>query len=166
MPPDDDQRHSTSARTGLALGALLACLTIFPRCRTSARQLDDATVKLAGVDRILEEQRREQHLPGLAFAIVKDDRVICAARRRSESCHTRSSGENCDPRPEIDEDRSCRLRTRLSHPSRRQPHRDRGPIRAATLITLALKRPVPATRQPPPAFRAPERFAPRGCTLA
>ncbi len=71
MPPDDDQRNSTSARTRLALGALLACLAIFPRCRTSAGQVD-----FAGVDRILEEQRQDKHLPGLAFAIVKDDRVI------------------------------------------------------------------------------------------
>ena len=72
MPSDDDQRNSTSA--ALALGALLACLAILPRCRTSA--VDDAKDKLAGVDRTLEEQRREKHLPGLAFAIVKDDRVI------------------------------------------------------------------------------------------
>ncbi|HEX9407275.1 MAG TPA: serine hydrolase domain-containing protein, partial [Thermoanaerobaculia bacterium] len=44
---------------------MLACLAILPRCRT-----------FSNVDRILEEQRREQHLPGLAFVIVKDDRVI------------------------------------------------------------------------------------------
>jgi CubicO group peptidase (beta-lactamase class C family) len=76
MPSDDEQRYWTSARTVLALGALLACLAILNRCRTSAKQVDDATNKVAGVDRILEEQRREQHLPGLALAIVKDDRVI------------------------------------------------------------------------------------------
>jgi CubicO group peptidase (beta-lactamase class C family) len=66
MPSHGDQRKSK-----LAVGALLACLAILPGCRTSARQLDDATYN-AGVDRVLEDQRREQHLPGLA----KDDRVI------------------------------------------------------------------------------------------
>jgi CubicO group peptidase (beta-lactamase class C family) len=49
----------------LTLGALLVCLAILPRCRSSA-----------DIDRILEQQRREQHLPGLAFAIVKDDHVV------------------------------------------------------------------------------------------
>jgi CubicO group peptidase (beta-lactamase class C family) len=71
-----DRLNSTCARKVLALGTLLACLAILARCRTSAKQIDDATGKLAGVDRILEEQRRVQHLPGLAFAIVQEDRVI------------------------------------------------------------------------------------------
>jgi CubicO group peptidase (beta-lactamase class C family) len=52
------------------------CLTILPRCVTSAKQAGDTAAPLAGVDRILEEQQRAQHLPGLAFAIVKDGRVI------------------------------------------------------------------------------------------
>src|ERR1700674_4361186 len=76
MPSDSDHRNWPSGRTSLALVAFLACFAVFLRCRTSAKQLDDATEKLAGVDPILEAQRREQHLPGLAFAIVKDDRVI------------------------------------------------------------------------------------------
>src|SRR6266550_8270220 len=53
--------------TRLAVGALLACLVVFPCCRSS---------ELASVDRILEQQRHERHLPGLAFAIVKNDHVI------------------------------------------------------------------------------------------
>ncbi|HEV8659040.1 MAG TPA: serine hydrolase domain-containing protein, partial [Thermoanaerobaculia bacterium] len=61
MPSDDDLRSWRR----LAFGALLICLAILPRCRSSAN-----------VDRILEAQRQEQHLPGLAFAIVKDDHVI------------------------------------------------------------------------------------------
>jgi CubicO group peptidase (beta-lactamase class C family) len=70
MPPGDGQRSV------LALGALMASLAVLPGCRTSAKQVEGATDKLAAVDRILEEQRREQHLPGLAFAIVENDRVI------------------------------------------------------------------------------------------
>ena len=51
------------AKTLLAIGFLLT------RCATS-------TTELAEIDRILEDQRREQHLPGLALAIVKDGRVL------------------------------------------------------------------------------------------
>jgi CubicO group peptidase (beta-lactamase class C family) len=58
-----------------ALGALLVCVAILPRCRTSAKRVN-ATDKIPGIERILEEQRRVQHLPGLAFAIVENDRVI------------------------------------------------------------------------------------------
>ncbi|HEX9130583.1 MAG TPA: serine hydrolase [Gemmatimonadaceae bacterium] len=77
MPSDGDSRSWTSApiRTLSALGALLFCFAILPRCRTSAKQVDEST-ELPGIERILEEQRRVQHLPGLAFAIVEDDRVI------------------------------------------------------------------------------------------
>src|SRR5260221_9913335 len=72
--PSHDSPSSTSApiRTLLTLSALLACLAILPRCRTSAKPTD----MLPGIERILEEQRQAQHLPGLAFAIVEDDRVI------------------------------------------------------------------------------------------
>lgn len=65
----------TVARAVLTLELLLATVATLPHCTTS-KQIHGETDKLAEVDRILEEQRREQHLPGLALVIVKDDRVV------------------------------------------------------------------------------------------
>jgi CubicO group peptidase (beta-lactamase class C family) len=49
---------------------LLAALSL--RCASSR-------VDTREVDRILEQQRAQQHIPGLALAIVKDDRVVYVA---------------------------------------------------------------------------------------
>jgi hypothetical protein len=65
MPSDNDSRHRAGRllRTVLVPGTFIACLVILTRCRTSVKSADHTTDTLAGVDRILEEQRLEQHLP-------------------------------------------------------------------------------------------------------
>lgn len=39
---------------------------------------DDVLTRLASLEKRIEEERKEQHIPGLAIAVVKDDKVVFA----------------------------------------------------------------------------------------
>jgi CubicO group peptidase (beta-lactamase class C family) len=58
--------------------APIGCSRRAPLNRTAHRTTGETTLRaqLTKIDGILEEQRRLQHIPGLAFAIVKDDEII------------------------------------------------------------------------------------------
>src|SRR3954447_25916164 len=53
----------------------ILALSLLSRCAMAPKpDLDSATI--AGIQRVLDEQMRTQHIPGAVLAIVRDDRVI------------------------------------------------------------------------------------------
>ena len=65
--------------------ALLAATTLIPfqkpalaqaKAQTATATDSDLQARLAAIEKALEEKRREYHIPGVAFVIVKDDKVI------------------------------------------------------------------------------------------
>src|SRR6476661_7369681 len=57
-------------KTSLTRFALVT--VVLAACRTSSPPPQD----FAAIDRVLSEQREQLHIPGLAFAIVRDDKVV------------------------------------------------------------------------------------------
>jgi CubicO group peptidase (beta-lactamase class C family) len=63
------------SRCGAVLAGLAAAL-LLGRCATTVPSARLAADRLARVAAILEEQQEKEHIPGLAFVAVRDDRVI------------------------------------------------------------------------------------------
>jgi CubicO group peptidase (beta-lactamase class C family) len=74
------QRIPASWRALRVPAAIVLCVLVLARCRSAGvPSLPQQRPDFAAIDAMLDEQRRALHLPGVAFAVVDNDRVVHVA---------------------------------------------------------------------------------------
>ena len=75
-----NQKKCTESRRGFSV-ALAICFGVAitpPAAFGQEKGNDDFATRLANLEKRIEEERKKQHIPGVAIAVVKDDKVVLA----------------------------------------------------------------------------------------